>query len=637
MIDFQFSFPPSGERKMKGTRSRVIGECEGNSLLFSVNTLERTNIEKVSSDGSTVTVISFKGYMDIISASLSYDNEICHITERIPDETNFIFHCYFYNITNGLRSKKIVSKDPITAFFIPLKSEIYKYQCIHIIGTKINHLAIDLSKSQITFSKVRCGLNFYSNLWWNYNIENQDFSVIHKTENAMVLSVFHITKNKIKTYPIQPITVNEEQILSEELSNSPLSLSHLPYYQFNQRRIYLQTYKDKILVVQQLNDHSYDIQQHDVKSHTLSFIVSVFPENFNDIVTVQVSTAEIPISFLRIGESTVVYSPNEFYTFINFVRGKTMLYTYSVKNKDPNLSISNKIQPLWDTSYVIDLSNGSIFNTKICFFEFFTQLANDSSSFVEPKILSLIAQRSSDSHSISAFLYYLQTHWDSEKAINYIDEYFNNCGKSLKDEIKGDFESQDSKQQNTGNNIDQDNLKHYLKNQELFSKIQPTLLEMEYNFPSQCKLTRTQCFILFMNRISKTKTSNSTEQCAFSALKKMERQDIMVSLLRDAIHEWKTNYNPPLKVFYSILRIIQYISILYVFPKIEGLDAIINNIKKDKIDNILETSINLEHMLSARFSSPEKTKEFKSSKKKTENFTSQFDSYDEQTFSFVEL
>ena len=636
MIDFQSSFPASGERKAKGTRSRVIGECEGNTLLFSVNTLSRTNIEKVSPDGTTVTVISFKGYMDIISASLSFDNEICHITERIPDETNFSFQSYLYSVTNGTRSKKYVSKDPITAFFIPLKSPEAKYQLIHIIGTKINHINIQPTKSQIVVSKIRCGLNFYSNIWWDYNIQTQDFSVIHKTENTMVLSTFHFTKNKIKTYPIQAIIVNEDQILSDELSNSPLSLTHLPYYQFNKRRIYLSIYKDKILVVQQLNDVSYVSTQQDENNTYVSFMVSVFPENFNDIVTIKVSSTDVPIAFLKISESTVVYVPNEFYTFINFVRGKTMLYTYRVQKKNPELTVSNRIQPLWNTTFVIDLSNGNIFNTKVCYYELFTQLANDSLSFIEPSILSLLAQRSTDSQSIAAFLYYLQTHWDAENAISYIEEYFNCCGKSLKGEINDEF--YDTEQQKCANNSDNtEYLKHYLKNQDLVSKIQPSLSEMESTFHSQCKYSRTQCFVFLMNLISKSKTSKTTEECAFSALKTMERQDIMISLLREAICKWKLTYNPPLKVFYSLLRIIQYISIIYVFPRIDGLDIIINNIKRDEADTILETSINLEHILSARFAEPEKVPSFKTARKKSDTYTSQFDSCDEQTFSFVEL
>ena len=633
MLVFQSSFPPTGQRKEKGTRSRVVGECEGNTLLFSINSLSRTNIEKVFSDGTSLTVISFKGYMDIVSASLSHDHEICHITERIPRDTTFVFHSYLYNILNGTKSKAIESKEPVTAFFLPFKDQDSSYQMIHIIGSKINHLTVHSGKDQIHVTKLRCGLNFYSTLWWNYDSRTQDFYVIHNTENAMILSSFHFTKNKIKNYPIKPITINEDQTLSEELSLSPLSLTHLPYYEFNKRRIFISTFNEKILVIQQFNQLPFEITQHTEERTKLSFMVSIFPENFNDIITVNVSAPDTPISFIRMGECVVVYIPHEFYTFVNFVRGKPMTYTvYSYKDEEK--LISNRIQPLWDSKSIIDLSNGAIYEAKVNFYDFFTHLARDTQKSIDSKILSLIAQRSSDSHAISAFLYYIQTHFDTESAISYIEDYFNFCGKSLKDEIESenrDFhtEEEDSNPLFT--------IKKKIKNAELLSKIQPHLDDMEANYPSQCKYTRTQCFLFTMDDLLKKKESKTIEQAALSALTKMERQDVTVSLLSSAIEEWRTTCNPPLNILFSILRIIQYMTVLFVFPAVDGISSILDKIKKEQYHLIQDLSVNLEHSLSSKYNTPKSTPKIKTPKKETQQLMSQFESVDEQTFSSVEL
>ena len=158
MLKYVDVFRPARLKDEKSVRCRVLGATYDNKLLMLVNTTSQTSVEEVSSKGESTTVISFKKYIDIVSAHLSEDHELCHLTERIPSPKGFSFISTIYHIFGNAKSKEIQYDSPIDGFFLP-GSANGVYQMIHVIGNRLTHLKITISKRSVEMEKLRGGIH----------------------------------------------------------------------------------------------------------------------------------------------------------------------------------------------------------------------------------------------------------------------------------------------------------------------------------------------------------------------------------------------------------------------------------------------------------------------------------------------
>ncbi|EAX89416.1 hypothetical protein TVAG_310680 [Trichomonas vaginalis G3] len=588
MLEFHPTFPRQGVRGEKGSRVRIVGQSESSSLLFSVNTLSHTIVEQVNTDGSSLTVISFKGYIDIVSAALSHDKELIQITERIPVEQRFVFSSYIVDIQTMARSSPIQSNDPITAFFI-LQKQNNAYQLLHIIGNNIAHLTITVNKSEIKFQRVRGGVNIYSVIWWKFDIRNLLLSVVHRYDNAMVLSEFQFTKGRVSTLPILPFTLLEEQKLSPDFSYSPLSLSHLPYYEFTDRRVFLSHYKSKILLIQQVIPTS---------PGKIGFFISVYPTNFNDYIMIDAPNTEIPIAFYHCGECAIVFSPHYFSCFINFTRGKPSTHLF-VEHPDDQI-MSQNCQTIKNSNLLIDMDNGNIFEVVPVIDRLILNMA--SSETKNFKDMALFAQRSGSKQSLVSLFASLQFNWDKKLALDTLSHFIEYSMHSIKhDNIQ--FQSAPMFvphhapiQTMTNKEILQSlDIKTFLKSQKAIDKISPLLNDIESNFPSAVKKpTRRQIFFLLAQSTIQRK-SKQTDEAALIAIRKMEKQNAIVTTIRIAFNEWKEMHKPSLAIYYCIIRILQHLTIVNLWPSIVGIDTEIAELYNN--DEVHDAALHMDFVL----------------------------------------
>lgn len=589
MFDFHPTVTKQGVRAEKGARSHIIGQSDSSTLLYSVNTLSHTIIEQVNSDGSSITVISFKGYMDFISASISSDKMLLHLTERIPEETGFVFSSYIVNIQTCAKSAPIQSNDTVTAFFIPQKQD-NNYQIIHITGSTIAHLTVKVSKNEVKLQRLRGGINFHDTLWWKYDIKNYLLSVIHKYDNAMVLTEFIFAKGSTTTLPMMPFPILEEQILPPELSFQPVSLSHLPYYEFTNKRIFMSHYKSKTLLIQQVTSK---------EPNKLAFFVSVYPNNFNDYITIDVVNTEIPINFYHCGECAIVFSPNIFMCFVNFTRGAPSTHIYYETEPNP-AQISDNCQTIRNTNLIIDMTNGNVYDVCPRIDKLISRIAESTNK--DFKSIALFAQRQCTKENIISLFNALMTNWDKKLALDTLTHFFVCAMHSIKHEniqfgSAPMFVPHHTPIQtiNTREFLEKADLKSFLRSQKVIDKISPLLNDIVSNHPSATgKPTRQQIFFL-LTQSSINRKSRPTDECAMSALRKMERQNAIVTTLRIALNEWREVSKPAPAVYFCIIRIIQFITIHHFWPAVVGIDKEIYEMRNE--DDVRDAASHMEFIL----------------------------------------
>ncbi|OHT06157.1 hypothetical protein TRFO_25845 [Tritrichomonas foetus] len=118
-------------------------------LLVGSTQRDRTSIFLVRPDDSSLLVLSLAQSLDLVNASLSSDNEMIHITEKITNKTgDFIFKSKIIDITRGYFSEEggginggCYSKEPIDGLFISPGYSVYPNNSANNINTGMNAAA----------------------------------------------------------------------------------------------------------------------------------------------------------------------------------------------------------------------------------------------------------------------------------------------------------------------------------------------------------------------------------------------------------------------------------------------------------------------------------------------------------------
>ena len=426
MFCFSHSFSPKRLKKEEQSRVRVLGEANDSRLLLSINTPTFTNIEVVSSDGESMTAISFPHYIDFVNASLSPDNELLHVVQRIPSPKGFSFSSKIINIFGKQVSKEVLSDDPIWGIFLPMKKEIilhtnshpqidkseihsnniikpppnnYKviktYQLLHFIGPKLHHLSVTLTDKSLDIQIIRGGVNLPYVIAYHYFRESSSLAVIYQDEKLAKLAYFQFTEDSIRSKNPQSIEVLHKSQLPIELALSPSSQRHFPVFRNQTRRFFFAKAQGQDYVIQQLYSEN---------DSSLSFNISSYPRPFSQNISIPGVAPDHPICCFRLPSLLILFIPNLFSVVIDINRPTpvitTMPVSFSLGCTGPlasNLMLDNTI---------IDIDTGDIYKLSV-------QLSNlhlYSKTFTETTIptIATICARLCQPQAIADFLICLQ-------------------------------------------------------------------------------------------------------------------------------------------------------------------------------------------------------------------------------------
>jgi len=345
-------YPAQGERLEKGNRCRIVGSTSDKSLLYMVNSVSRTSILLVAPDGKTTTVLSFREYIDVVSADLSPDFELIHISERIAGENGFGFQSYIKHIHSSAKSKSIMCDVPMTAFFCPHISN-RTYQLLHVVGDRISQIKARLSKQKIVIEKMRGGIHIAKAITWNYNQENSTLTAIHDLKR-LVITTFHFRDTPSMPEQPTPLILQEGVILPPELALDPTSLCHLPYFRFKRTRIYVCRFRNEYAVIQQL---------YSPENPFCSFSVDIFPNQFHETVTINSVSYDTPICYSQHGPLIIVFIMNKFICFIDVSKDPPFIDV--IEGDLIKSEVCERAAPIMNN--LVDLSTGIVYSYQIDF------------------------------------------------------------------------------------------------------------------------------------------------------------------------------------------------------------------------------------------------------------------------------
>ena len=435
MFCFSLSYSLEKLKKEKQSRVRVIGETDDGRLLISVNTPNFTNIEVVSSDGESMTAISFPHYIDFVHASLSPDNELLHIVERNPSPNGFSFSSKIINIFGKQTSKEVTSDCPITGIFLPMKKEVIlqknphfdkssknlkqmefnqksynvikAYQMIHFIGPMLTHITVTLTENSIEIQKIRGGVNLPYVIAYHYFRETSSLAIVYLDDKLYKLTYFQFTEDSIRSKPPNAIDVLPKSLLPIELALSPSSQRHFPIFRNQTRRFFFARSQGQDFIVQQLYSEN---------DSSLSFNISSYPKPFSQNISVPGVTPDHPICYFTLPSIMVLFIPNMFCIIIDISHSPPLIMQMPVFF---SLGLSGPLSsniPIDNT--IIDIDTCDIYKLTIDFSQL-TLYSKAFNTFTVPAI-STICSRLNEPKAIADFLMCLDKTNDSDSLYSFI-------------------------------------------------------------------------------------------------------------------------------------------------------------------------------------------------------------------------
>lgn len=558
MLKYTDVYRPSRYKDERSLRCRVLGATYDNKMLVLVNTSSQTSVEEVSAEGNSTTVISFKKYIDIVSAHLSEDHELCHLTERVPSPKGFTFISTIYHIFGNVKSKEIQNDSPITGFFLPITNNNI-YQMIHVIGNRLTHLKITLSKKSIEMEKLRGGIHIPTLISYHFDYNSCMLTIIYAHDRAMLLSVFNMLSPTFESEPAAHINVMQTSKLPNELALNPQAHLHLPYFNNANNRFYVFSHNSKYCVIQQLFNGP--------ETH-LSFCVSTYPQTFNHIINAPNIPSDVPLCFARFESIVIVFVPNNYICAIDAFLSPPSITVLPKILASSFCSICSSTLPI--ENQIVDLDSGSIFNIELSF----ASLAPYASALDQSTWYSfaLIIFRIGRTDYLAEMLNLLVLCNDIDTVQTFINALLSNYSMPSRFGRVAVRSRSGAIYNNPGKNfVPQRPISNPSFRAALRMSYREEVEEIELEFPSCGVISRKKAFRRAVKAMIEKKGSNQIDIAAKKAINFLKKQNEAALVIRDAIDLWIKNYNPDDFWKMTIMFVLQNEATFQSFPFIPCL------------------------------------------------------------------
>jgi hypothetical protein len=527
MLRYSEVFGPPHLKNKKSVRCRVLGATYDEKLLILVNTTSQTSIEEVTKEGQSTTVISFHKYIDVVSAHLSNDHELCHITERVPSPKGFSFVSRIYHIFGNAESKEITCNQPIDGFFLPFCTSKGVYQMIHVIGNRLTHLKITIQKNSVDYEKLRGGIHIPNIIYYHFDFKKLLLTAVYSNEKTVMLSTFKTNPQSIETDPPIQINVMQKAQLPYELALNPLAHLHLPYFHNANNRFYICSHGKKNCVIQQLFNGS---------DTSLSFCVSTYPQTFNQFITAPKVPSDIPLCFARFESIVIVFVPNDFICVIDIALSPLSITVLPKILASSLCSVCSSNLPMNNT--IVDLDNSSIYNIELDFSKLvpFAAVIDQSAWYA----FSLIIFRICSSEFLAEMIKLVVIN----NEIDCVQTFFKNLLANYSIPSRAVRAPTRSKSMTVHLMNDQVSFKRTSSRPKMSSNVKEIVDEFELEFPSSGKISRRKTFKIVIKILQEKDKWREFDHVVNKALVFLRRQNEGAIMIREAIDIWVKDYKP---------------------------------------------------------------------------------------------
>lgn len=557
---------------------RILGSASG-GLLVATYRKENTSIQLIKPN-STITVIAFKQNMDVINASLSEDNELIHITERVRSrDQKIIFKSIIYNIHSFMQYQGDYYKEPIIGLFYgkPFQknenSKDYNYNLAFFSqgNNTLTHFIVEITSKKLIKKQMK-GL---SNVKW-FNIEQKELLcyALLENRNNYVFSEYQLTNDGMTLTKSFKINITENAFLPSEFALLPNEDIKSPIYGFSHYKIYYTKYEKNFFVFHQVfNEGGF-----------CSFSISEFPSIYYEDISIDNVPSDIPICFLKFSSLVFVFAPNSFICVVDISQKIPFIKILPKPYASLNCGLCAISLPL--ENHIIDIDSSQIYYVTICFQspQFFSQFMNNDTF----DVFALICSKLLNFQNMFSVFDILEQSKNGFHESVFFKEFI------------GAYAPYQPKNLCRSKSLEQ------LKYVRFPKIIMEELKEIEKEFPSASPHSRKETF---NNRMKGIKTTENNCKKEISILKK---QNGISLFLKSVFEEWTKTSNPShfwkFRIGFSLLNETRFAD----FPSVQNLKDEVQLVSDEVLTPIMKQFLIYEGVFDSNYlDNDDKLKEIK--------------------------
>lgn len=514
MFKFSPAFNIDSFKAGKKGRYRVVGEYLNEGYLISVNTTTHTFIYLETVTNESTLVMSFKSYIDIITAELTDDQEFLFFTERIIENTKYKFRTTIWHIYSLSKQQIYEGQTPMIGYFLPRIAT--KYQIITINNQRIEQNEITFNDKKIKISSKRGGILIKDATRWFFSRDPMYLAVFRAKKLFEMYKFDNHGKCSYETFPIHE---NKEAIIPPELALYPTIPKNLIAFKFTRSNMYVFPFGNDIGIIEQIYQGFNSV---------LTFAISTIRTKYYEIIPITGIDPDYPISFIQNGKIVFLFVVNLLAAFVDFNTTPPVFFLLPTKFAyGPLSSLSTN---LGTSKTIVDINDFKVYKC-----EFDMQHISKDIDLTDKSILSILAILSSRlpyDINIPLLLDKLSGQLDISLCMYFFEWFFaatlaictsNKKSKSLKSKKKSSKAEKSLKIPHT-----------------FISAID----DIESEFPSSGPITRSQQFKNIILRMIEVNGKSESDLCPDKALKILRHHNETILVLRSALDRWLEKYRP---------------------------------------------------------------------------------------------
>jgi hypothetical protein len=353
MLRFSPAFQLESGASRAPHQTRILGESPSGDLLLQVNAKSGCSIELISPDGSSAGVMLFHRHVDFMSAAVSSDRSLLHVSYRLAARGGYQFNAMLYSVQRPTTFREFKGDFPFDAIFVDSPPSL-----IHIAGPSVSQYAVAVVKDKFVLEKVKGGLQLSHVVSWQYDRRSLTFWAA--TEFPIGIFSLHEVALSNPGAPVVSSRVHIRRmptgVLPVELALAPTTPILLPMYRPFRTRMFTYRTGHHICVIQQLFEGV---------DASCAFAIDIYPDLFSRTVFVPGVSSDLPLCFIGAGSIVCVFVPNYFLCVVCFGRDAPLI---SMLPKQFSASVCGRCcanSPV--QNHIVDLDSADVYHVSFDF------------------------------------------------------------------------------------------------------------------------------------------------------------------------------------------------------------------------------------------------------------------------------
>jgi hypothetical protein len=399
------SFSPVNLLPQQTKRELRILRSMSHRLLVGSIARDNTSIHLIRDAAPPILVLSLRNSVDILNASISEDNELVHITERVHHSiTHAIgYRSAIYDVQGISRTDERFYSTPIDGSFVANSNQ---YHLVVYTDQTIINFAVSRESKKVLRKKQGTIRNV---IWVNFGPTNLS-AVVGSTRTFSYQVLQHNLKYSWVLITDVKLCVLDKARLPCELCLMPIGDSRFPIFRYSRYRFFFFRLRHKLFLIQQLFD----------RDANMALNISLNPGTFTQTVVVPNVPADIPVCFLQIGDLALGFAPNYFICFIHLNPKRPLVILLPKCFASSCCGLCAETIPEWHS--VVDIDSGDVYKVGVHF-----KCPEIFARFIDTDALTglaLVSQRSYHAEFIADLFHILQKNDNVLWLLHFTTQFF---------------------------------------------------------------------------------------------------------------------------------------------------------------------------------------------------------------------